>query len=393
MSGRGVTVLGCTGSVGSQTLDVVRAHPGAFDVVALTARGRAAELAAAVTEFRPEIAALADAEAETEELREACRVAGTELLFGAEGVEAAGAHPKGEVVLAAIVGAAGLPATAAAVERGAVVALANKESLVVAGEALTRRAAETGATLLPVDSEHAAIHQALRSGRTEEVRRLVLTASGGPFRTRPSEDFDSITREEALNHPTWTMGAKITIDSATIMNKGLEIIEASWLFGFGEDRIDVVLHPQSIVHSLVEFRDGSVIAQLSRPDMRDPIRYCLTWPERWESGVAPLDLASVSPLTFEEPDEVKFPCLRLAREALAAGGGAPAVLNAANEVAVAAFLDGRLSFTGIPRLVEATLERVGSPPAGSLAEALEADRLGRDAAERALKTAAQERGV
>jgi 1-deoxy-D-xylulose-5-phosphate reductoisomerase len=390
---RRVSILGCTGSVGSQTLEVIRAHPGAFEVVALSANSRSSELAAAVTEFKPELAALGDPTCGTAELRQACRDAGTELMLGAEGVESVGAHADGEVVLAAIVGAAGLPGTAAAVERGAVVALANKESLVVAGEALTRRAAETGATLLPVDSEHAAIHQCLRAGRDDEVRRLVLTASGGPFRTRPAETFDAITREEALDHPTWTMGAKITIDSATIMNKGLEIIEASWLFGTSEERIDVVLHPQSIVHSLVEFRDGSVIAQLSLPDMRDPIRYCLTWPERWEAPVAPLDLASVSPLTFEEPDEVKFPCLRLAREALAAGGGAPAVLNAANEVAVAAFLDGRLSFTGIARLVEETLASVGSPPASSLAEALEADRLGRETAERALTDRKDERGA
>ena len=387
MSARGVTVLGCTGSVGGSTLDVLRSHPGAFEVVALTANARAAELAAAVEEFRPAVAALADGDAADEALRRACEDAGTELLLGGEAVVEAARRPEGEVVLAAIVGAAGLPATAAAVERGAVVALANKESLVVAGEALTRRAGERGATLLPVDSEHAAIHQCLRSGRAEEVRRLVLTASGGPFRTWETGSFDEVTPEQALQHPTWTMGAKITIDSATVMNKGLEIIEASWLFELPGRQVDVIFHPQSIVHSLVEFRDGSVLAQLNRPDMRDPVRYCLTWPERWESGGEPLDLAAVSPLTFEPPDEGKFPCLRLAREALEAGGGAPAVLNAANEVAVAAFLDRRLSFGGIPRLVEAVLAEAGSPPASTLEEALEADRSGRALAAEALARA------
>lgn len=384
MSARGVTVLGCTGSVGGSTLDVLRSHPGAFEVVALTARSRAAELAAAVSEFRPAVVALADPQAADEPLRSACREARTELLLGEDAVVEAARRPEGEVVLAAIVGAAGLPATAAAVERGAVVALANKESLVVAGRALTDTAERSGATLLPVDSEHAALHQCLRSGRREEVRRLILTASGGPFRTREAGSFDDVTPEQALRHPTWTMGAKITIDSATVMNKGLEIIEAHWLFGFPGAAIDVVFHPQSIVHSLVEFRDGSVLAQLNRPDMRDPVRYCLTWPERWEAGGEPLDLPALGALSFEPPDEAKFPCLRLAREALDAGDGVPAVLNAANEVAVAAFLDRRLSFGGIPRLVEEVLAGAGCPPASTLAEALEADRSGRALAEELL---------
>jgi 1-deoxy-D-xylulose-5-phosphate reductoisomerase len=377
---RGVSVLGCTGSVGRSTLDVLRSHEGAFRAVALTAHRRAGELAAAVTEFRPRFAALGDPAAETEALRSACRAAGTRLGTGEAAVVEAAGLEEAEVVLAAIVGAAGLPATAAAVERGAIVALANKESLVVAGQALTELAAERGATLLPVDSEHAALHQCLRSGRAGEVRRLILTASGGPFRTRAADTFGSITPEEALRHPTWDMGAKITIDSATVMNKGLEIVEAHWLFGFPGERIDVLFHPQSIVHSLVEFRDGSVLAQLSRPDMRDPVRYCLTWPERWEAGGAPLDLAGVSPLTFEPPDESKFPCLRLAREALEAGAGAPAVLNAANEVAVAAFLGRRLSFPDIPVLVERTLDVAGAPPAATVEQALAADRIGREAA-------------
>jgi 1-deoxy-D-xylulose-5-phosphate reductoisomerase len=370
---RGVTLLGATGSVGGSTLDVLRCHADRFRLVAVAGGSRASELAAVVREFRPELAALATEHAVTPELREACAAAGTRLTAGADAVRDAGAHPSGDVVVAAIVGAAGLPATAAAVERGAILALANKESLVVAGQALTTIAARTGARLLPVDSEHAAIHQCLRSGAREEVRRLVLTASGGPFRDRPAGTFGDITVEQALAHPTWRMGSKISIDSATLMNKGLEVIEARWLFGFGEESIDVVIHPQSIVHSLVEFRDGSVIAQLSRPDMRDPVRYCLGWPERLDAPVAPLDLAAVSPLTFEPPDTTRFPCLSLARQALRAGGAAPAVLNAANEVAVAAFLDRRLAFTAIPELIDETLQRLPSLPAGDLEQALAAD--------------------
>ena len=370
---RGVTLLGATGSVGGSTLDVLRSHADRFRLVAVAAGSKARELAAVVREMVPEYAALADEAAATDELREACRRAGTTLGLGSEAVREAGAHGSGDVVVAAIVGAAGLPATAEAVKRGAIVALANKESLVVAGQALTTLASTTGAKLLPVDSEHAAIHQCLRAGERSEVRRLVLTASGGPFRTRPAGTFGDITIEEALAHPTWRMGAKITIDSATLMNKGLEIVEARWLFGFPEERIDVVVHPQSIVHSLVEFRDGSVIAQLSRPDMRDPVRYCLGWPERLEAPVAPLDLPAVSPLTFEPPDHERFPCLPLARRALREGGAAPAVLNAANEIAVAAFLAGRIPFPGIPRIIEATLDRLPGLPATTLESALHAD--------------------
>jgi 1-deoxy-D-xylulose-5-phosphate reductoisomerase len=370
---RGVTLLGATGSVGTSTLDVLRCHADRFRLVAVAAGSKSRELAAIVREMRPELVALADESAACDELRAACRETGAELGLGAEAVRGAGAHASGDVVVAAIVGAAGLPATAEAVARGAILALANKESLVVAGEALTTLAARTGARLLPVDSEHAAIHQCLRSGAPGEVRRLILTASGGPFRTRPAGTFGGITVEQALAHPTWRMGAKITIDSATLMNKGLEIIEARWLFGFPEDRIDVVVHPQSIVHSAVEFRDGSVMAQLSRPDMRDPVRYCLGWPERLEAPVAPLDLPAVSPLTFEPPDSERFPCLPLARRALREGGAAPAVLNAANEVAVAAFLDRRLPFTGIPEIIAATMDRLPGMPAGDLDSALAAD--------------------
>ena len=374
---RGVTLLGATGSVGGSTLDVLRAHRDLFRLEAVAAGRRADDLARIVAEHRPHLAALADDAAVTDGLRAACRDAGTRLVAGADSPIEAAMSPGGDVVVAAIVGAAGLPATAAAVRRGAVVALANKESLVVAGEALTAMASASGATLLPVDSEHAALHQCLRAGRREEVRRLVLTASGGPFRTRAAGTFDRITVEEALAHPTWRMGAKITIDSATLLNKGLELIEARWLFGFGAERLDVVLHPQSIVHSLVEFRDGSVVAQLSKPDMRDPVRYCLGWPERLSADVAPLDLAGVSPLVFERPDESRFPALRLAREALVAGGAAPAVLNAANEVAVEAFLAGRIPFTAIPELIEEALPASAGLPVATVEDALRADAAGR----------------
>jgi 1-deoxy-D-xylulose-5-phosphate reductoisomerase len=377
---KGVTLLGATGSVGSSTLDVLRTGSERYRLEAVAAGTRAGELARIVLEFRPRLAALATADAATDELRTACKTSGTQLLLGPEASCEAAASAGGDIVVAAIVGAAGLPATAAAIERGATVALANKESLVVAGAALTTLAARSGATLLPVDSEHAALHQCLRGGRREEVRRLILTASGGPFRTRPAGTFASITVADALAHPTWKMGAKITIDSATLMNKGLELIEARWLFGFTSDKLDAIIHPQSIVHSLVEFRDGSVLAQLSKPDMRDPVRYCLDWPHRLEAPVAPLDLAAVSPLTFERPDDERFPALRLARAALMAGGAAPAVLNAANEVGVAAFLEDRIGFTSIAALIEDTMPASVGLGAGTLAEALEADRVGRSVA-------------
>ncbi len=377
---RGVTLLGATGSVGTSALDVLRHHADRFRLAGVAAGARAAELAAIVREFRPDVAALADERADASALAAACAETGTRLVRGAAGVVEAAADPAGDVVIAAIVGAAGLPATARAASRGAVVALANKESLVVAGEALTSLAAASGANLLPVDSEHAAIHQCLRAGSRSEVRRLVLTASGGPFRGRSAASLRDVTIEQALAHPTWRMGAKISIDSATLMNKGLEVIEARWLFGFPEEQVDVVIHPQSIVHSLVEFRDGSVIAQLSRPDMRDPLRYCLGWPDRLDAPVAPLDLAAVSPLTFERPDAEAFPCLPLARQALRAGGAATAVLNAANEVAVAAFLAGGLRFTAIPAIIEHALEAAGSMPASSLEDALAADARAREIA-------------
>lgn len=371
---RGVTLLGATGSVGTSTLDVLRSHQGLYRLEAVAAGSKADVLAGIVTEFRPRVAALAAEAAVTAALRIACRDAGTELLLGSDAATDAAALPGGGIVVAAIVGAAGLPATAAAIRRGATVALANKEALVVGGEALTRLATSAGATLLPVDSEHAALHQCLRSGRVEEVRRLILTASGGPFRQHSAERLASVTVEEALNHPTWKMGGKISIDSSTLMNKGLELIEARWLFGLGSDRLDVVVHPQSIVHSLVEFRDGSVLAQLSRPDMRDPVRYCLNWPDRLEAPVASLDLAAISPLTFEPPDEGRFPALRLARVALEAGGAAPAVLNAANEVAVAAFLERRIGFTDIPRIIEACLPACARFGVETLESALATDR-------------------
>ncbi|MEM7247348.1 MAG: 1-deoxy-D-xylulose-5-phosphate reductoisomerase [Acidobacteriota bacterium] len=383
---RRVTILGATGSVGQAALDVVASHPDRLSVFGLLAHRRAAELAAAVRVSSPRLVGLVDAAAADDDLRAACSEVGAELVLGDEASVTLAAASEADTVVAAIVGAAGLPATAAAVERGARVALANKESLVVAGEHLTARAAATGAELLPVDSEHAAVHQCLRSGRNDELRRVILTASGGPFRQRPADTFADITVEDALKHPTWTMGAKITIDSATLMNKGLELIEARWLFDLRADQLDVVVHPDSIVHSLVEFHDGSLIAQLNHPDMRDPLRYCLGHPERWEAPEAPgLDLAALGRLEFAAPDEERFPCLRLARQALAAGGAAPAVLNAANEVAVAAFLDRRLAFTEIATLVEDCLPLAADLDCRDLSAALATHETAGDQAQRLLE--------
>jgi 1-deoxy-D-xylulose-5-phosphate reductoisomerase len=351
---RTVTLLGATGSIGSSTVDLLRRDPERYRIEAVTAHRDAGALARLARELGARFAVVADPSA-YKDLK--AQLAGTriETAAGAAAVVEAALRPA-DWVMAAITGAASLAPTLAAAERGATVALANKECLVCAGALFMRRAAAKGATVLPVDSEHNAIFQALSAGRREEVRRIVLTASGGPFRTWPLEAIRKVTVEQALKHPTWSMGPKVTIDSATLMNKGLELIEAHHLFALAPGELDVVVHAQSIVHGLVEFRDGSVIAQLGSPDMRIPISHCLAWPVRMGTPAPRLDLAQVATLTFEEPDMVRFPALAIARRALAAGGAAPTILNAANEVAVGEFINRRLGFAGIATLVEATLE-------------------------------------
>jgi len=349
-----VTILGATGSIGSSTADLLRRDPASFAVVAVTANRDAAALARLARELGARFAAVADTAAYAE-LKAELSGSGIEAAAGPQALVEAAQRPA-EWVMAAITGAASLAPTLAAAERGAAVALANKECLVCAGALFMRRAAAAGANVLPVDSEHNAIFQALGSGRREDVRRIVLTASGGPFRTWTAEAIRNVTVEQALKHPTWSMGPKVTIDSATLMNKGLELIEAHHLFALPPEELDVVVHPQSIVHGLVEFRDGSVIAQLGAPDMRIPISHCLAWPVRMGTPAARLNLAQVSTLSFEEPDMVRFPALAIARRALATGGSAPTILNAANEIAVREFVEKRLGFSGIPALVEGTLD-------------------------------------
>jgi 1-deoxy-D-xylulose-5-phosphate reductoisomerase len=351
---RTVTLLGATGSIGSSTVDLLRQEAARYRVEAVTAHRNAAALAKLARELGARFAAVADPDAYGE-LKAELSGSGIEAAAGADAVVEAAERPA-DWVMAAITGATSLKPTLAAAERGASVALANKECLVCAGALFMRRAAAAGATVLPVDSEHNAIFQALGAGRREDVRRIVLTASGGPFRTWPLEAIRKVTVEQALKHPTWTMGPKVTIDSATLMNKGLELIEAHHLFALGPEALDVVVHPQSVVHGLVEFRDGSVVAQLGSPDMRIPIAHCLAWPVRMATPAARLDFARVASLTFEQPDLTRFPALALARRALAAGGAAPTILNAANEIAVREFIGGRLGFGGIPALVEATLD-------------------------------------
>jgi 1-deoxy-D-xylulose-5-phosphate reductoisomerase len=351
---RSVTLLGATGSIGASTIDLIKRERGRYRVEAVSAHKNAEALAAVARDLGARFAAVADANAYGG-LKEALSGTGIEAGAGESALIEAAQRPA-QWVIGAITGAAGLKPTLAAAERGAIVALANKETLVCAGGLFMRRAAAAGATVLPVDSEHNALFQAMSGSRREDVRRVILTASGGPFRTANAQALRSVTVEQALNHPNWSMGPKVTIDSATLMNKGLELIEAHHLFALPPEQIDILVHPQSIVHSLVEFCDGSLIAQLGCPDMRIPIAYCLGWPARIDGSGPRLDLARAATLTFEEPDVERFPALALARRALEAGGAAPTVLNAANEVAVAAFLAHRLHFAGIPALVDATLE-------------------------------------
>ncbi|MBK1836162.1 1-deoxy-D-xylulose-5-phosphate reductoisomerase [Azospirillum sp. YIM B02556] len=368
---RSVTILGSTGSVGTQTVDLVSRDPERFPVEALTANRNVTLLAQQARQLNARMAVVADPAAYAE-LKDLLSGSGIEVAAGSDAVAAAAERPA-DWVMAAIVGAAGLEPTLAAVRRGAIVAFANKEVLVCAGALMMEEVKTHGATLLPVDSEHSAIYQVFDFERTDSVARLILTASGGPFRTRDRGFMAAATREQAVAHPTWEMGAKISVDSATMMNKGLELIEAHFLFGIPEDRIDVLVHPQSVVHSLVEYVDGSVLAQLGTPDMRTPIAYSLGWPARIATPAERLDLVKAATLTFEAPDPVRFPALRLARAALQSGGGAPTILSAANEVAVQAFLDRRIGFLDIERIVEETLAALPHRPLRDLAAVREAD--------------------
>ncbi len=375
---KSLSVLGSTGSIGRSALDVVEAFPGQFRVVALAAGRSVERLAEQVARHRPDLVSVAGTE-ESRRLK-ALLPTGlpTRIVTGQEGLEEAAAYEKADVVIGGLVGALGLRSAYAAAVAGKRLALANKEALVVAGELILEEARKSGAELLPVDSEHCAIHQAIRCGKREEVAALVLTASGGPFRERDLTTFASITVEDALAHPTWKMGPKITIDSATMMNKGLEIIEAHFLFGLPARAIEVVIHPQSVVHSLVEFVDGSLLAQLARNDMKLPILYALTYPDRIPNPFGRLDLVAARRLEFFEVEPERYPAVGLARSALEAGGGMPAVVNAANEVAVAAFLKGKISFPDIVAVVSETASEVGGMPAPrSLAEAEEIDRMAR----------------
>ena len=381
---RALSILGSTGSVGASTLDVVRRNPDAFRVEALTARRRVTELAEQCAEFRPTLAVVADPNS-VGQLREELRKRGlsTAAASGVDGLARAATLPEADTVVAAIVGSAGLLPTLAAAEAAKRVLLANKESAVMAGGLLMEAVGRNGATLIPIDSEHNAIFQCLPSAGVVAdagVDRILLTASGGPFLDMAPEELADVTPEQACAHPNWDMGRKISVDSATMMNKGLEIIEACRLFGVEPERVQVVVHPQSIIHSLVQYRDGSVLAQLGNPDMRTPIAHALAWPERIESGADPLDLFDVGRLDFREPDLERFPCLGLAMEAAIAGGGQPIWLNAANEIAVQAFLDGRIRFSAIAVLIASVLAECRASSPGTLEEIIGADREARQKA-------------
>ena len=369
--------------MGGNVLRVVDAFPDRFEVIGLAAGGNVERLAEQVARYRPRVVSVATA-ASRDELARKVDLSGVTIGHGGEGSVAVATHPDARVVVAAAVGAVGLVPTYRALEAGKDVALANKETLVMAGELMVAQSRARGGRLLPIDSEHCALHQCLDGRSPSEVRRLVLTASGGPFRNRPQETFGDITPAEALNHPTWSMGRKITIDSATLMNKGLEVIEARWLFDVPADRIAVLIHPQSVVHSMVEFVDGTVLAQLGVTDMRLPIQYALSHPERWDAAIPGMDWGKAMRLDFDLPDRGRFPCLALAYEALERGGSVPATLNAANEEAVSAFLDGRVSFGAIPATIREVMD--SRPPAAiaTLEDVLEADSEARHASREAL---------
>ena len=383
---RHLAILGSTGSVGVNTLDVVARHRDRFQVVALTAHRQLDLLFRQCMEFAPRFAVIGSApDAELLQTRLRAQGSATTVLHGEPALQKVAGLPEVDTVMAAIVGIAGLRASFAAVEAGKRVLLANKEALVTAGPVFMQAVHSRGATLLPIDSEHNAVFQALPRSFAGDlaasgVRRIVLTASGGPFRNVPLERLRNVTPDEACAHPNWVMGRKISVDSATMMNKGLEVIEASWLFNASEAQIKVVIHPESVIHSLVEYVDGSLLAQLGNPDMRTPIAFALGFPERIDAGVDVLDLAAVSQLNFSEPDTARFPCLDLARSALRAGGSAPAVLNAANEVAVAAFLDSQLRFDRIPELIEHTLAAVTAAPLSGIEDVFAADLTARECA-------------
>lgn len=384
MQPRNISLLGASGSIGGSTLSVVRAYPGRFKVVGMVGGDNIESLSKLTREFNPQIVAVRTKEG-AENLKK--RLGGTpsiEILFGPEGAEKVAATPDADIVISGIVGAAGLRPTLAAVRAGKTIALANKESMVVAGALVSEEAKKHGAKLLPVDSEHSAIFQALGSAPMSTVRRLLLTASGGPFFPRKDMNLANVTREEALAHPNWKMGDKITIDSATMMNKGLEIIEARWLFDIPADRIDVVVHPQSIIHSMVEFLDGSVIAQLGVPDMKAPIAYALSYPDRLPEVVPSLNFAKLREMTFFDPDPTRFPSTELAREALSLGETYPAVLNGSNEVTVRAFLDERIGFMDIPRINGRVMRSFRQMAASDVEDFLAADSWGRTQAERAV---------
>ncbi|WP_299619549.1 1-deoxy-D-xylulose-5-phosphate reductoisomerase [Pelagibius sp.] len=385
---RRLSILGSTGSIGCSTLDLVARNPEAFEIEALTANRSVSRLAVQAKRFGARQAVVAD-ESCYADLKEALSGTGIEVAAGPAAVAEAAARPA-DWVMAAIVGAAGLQPTLAAVRQGSVIGLANKETLVCAGALMTAEVAAHSAQLLPVDSEHNAIFQVLDLDQPDKVDRLILTASGGPFRTFSRDEMAAVTPAQAVAHPNWDMGAKISVDSASMMNKGLELIEAHYLFDMAEDRIDILVHPQSVIHSLVAYVDGSVLAQLGQPDMRTPIAYALAWPERMATPVERLDLAAIGRLDFEPPDEERFPALRLARAALRAGGTAPTTLNAANEEAVAAFLDERLDFIGIAAVVEETLEAHPSRPLASLEEVASADAAARGTARRLLEQRGRE---
>ncbi|MDZ4185819.1 MAG: 1-deoxy-D-xylulose-5-phosphate reductoisomerase [Desulfuromonadales bacterium] len=380
-----LSLLGSTGSIGVSCLEVVADFPERFEIVALTGANNLSLLAAQIQRFRPQVAAVLN-EADASTLRQMVCGTSTEILFGMEGLMICAAHADTQMTLSAIVGAAGLVPTMAAIEAGKDVALANKETLVTAGALVMEAVARKGVRLYPVDSEHSALFQSLEGHRSHDVRRLILTASGGPFRTWSLAQMENVTPAHALAHPNWSMGRKISIDSATMMNKGLEVIEAHWLFAVPIDRINVQIHPQSIVHSMVEYCDGAVIAQLGVPDMKTPIAYALSYPERIPLKLPSLDLCSIGSLTFEEPDLQRFPCLKLAYDAIAAGGIAPAVLNAANEIAVEAFLASKIPFLAIAKIIETVLDRHDPQIPVHLDDILHADRFARTEARRLIAT-------
>lgn len=351
-----LSILGSTGSIGVQTLEIAARYPDRFRVVALAGGKNIQRMEEQIRRFQPDLASVGD-ENHARQLRQSLSSFPTRILSGIEGLMEVAACPEARMVVSALVGSAGLLPTLAAAKEGKQIAIANKEALVMAGEILVKETRDRGASLLPIDSEHSAIFQVLAGHRKEEIRRIILTASGGPFLNTPPEDLEQVTPQQALNHPQWRMGKKVTVDSASLMNKGLEVIEARWLFGVPAEQIEVLIHPQSIVHSMIEYIDGSVIAQMALPDMRGPIAYALSYPERLDLGHSSLNLLETGPLTFQAVDAERFPALGLAYRALKTGGTMPAVLNAANEAAVEAFLEGRVGFLQMPRLIQETMER------------------------------------